>query len=185
MAERQSLETTHEASIRKKVMLKKKVERQSLETPLEANTRRRSKAENKSIRKNLETLIESNIRRKKEADRMDKRKETPQQWIERYQEYNAKMKNWNSGINGNNGRIGISLEEEFVAEVKENVNVNNVPMITEKVEVEAPRSNAFQHIMKTKIGHDEIIPDNILDQIHWSLSTDENVKILRFLCMIR
>ncbi len=66
------------------------------------------------------------------------------------------------------------MEEEFEAEVMENVNVSNVPMITEKVEIEGPMSKAFQHIMKTKIGHDEIIPDNILEHIHQSLSTEEN-----------
>jgi hypothetical protein len=81
-----------------------------------------------------------------------------------------KGKNWKIGMNGNNGESGISLEEEFEAEVMENVNVNNVPMITEKVEIEVPRSKAFQHIMKTKIGHYERVPDNILKQIHNSLS---------------
>jgi hypothetical protein len=56
-----------------------------------------------------------------------------------------------------------------------NKNVNNVPMISE-MEVEVPQSKAFQHIMKTKVGHDVIIPGNILDIIHQSLSTDENEK---------
>jgi hypothetical protein len=58
------------------------------------------------------------------------------------------------------------LEEELEAEVIGNLNVSNVPMITEKVEIEVPMSMAFQHIMKMKIGHDEIFPDNIMEQIH-------------------
>jgi hypothetical protein len=58
----------------------------------------------------------------------------------------------------------------------ESENVNSVPLITEKVEVEVSRLKAFQHVMKTKVGHDEIIPDNILDFIHQSLSTDKNEK---------
>jgi hypothetical protein len=110
---------------------------------------------------------------------MEKRRkiETPQQYqqrIESYREYNSKRKNWNIGINYNNGESGISLEEEFEAEVMENVHFRNVPMITEKVEIEVPMSMAFQHIMKTKIGYDELIPDNIMEQIHQLLSREEN-----------
>jgi hypothetical protein len=64
---------------------------------------------------------------------VDKRRKlkAPQQYqqrIERYQD--SKRKIWKVGINGNNGQSGISLEEEFVME---NENVNNVPMISEKV----------------------------------------------------
>ncbi len=48
-----------------------------------------------------------------------------------------------------NGQIGISLEEEFEAEYMENEKVNNVPLITEKVEIKVSRLKAFQHIIKT------------------------------------
>jgi hypothetical protein len=65
-------------------------------------------------------------------------------------------------------KFGISLEEEFEGEVMD------VPMIIEKVKTEVPMSMAFEHIMKTKIGHDELIPDNIMEHIHQLLSTEED-----------
>jgi hypothetical protein len=153
--------------------------RKERETEQEAHIRRKNTAEKKAKRRSLETPHEASIRRKKDADRKNKRRkiETPQQYqqrIESYREYNSKKRNWNIGRNGNNGKSGISLEEEFKAEVIENVNFRNVPMITEKVEIEVPMSMAFQHIMKTKIGHDELIPDNIMEQIHQLLSREEN-----------
>ena len=51
-----------------------------------------------------------------------------------------------------------------------------IPKISEKIEVYQSAKTAFMHLMKTKIGPDEEIPENLLDIIENSLSTpQENV----------
>ena len=47
-------------------------------------------------------------------------------------------------------------------------------MITENIEIENSVKKAFEHIMKTKIGQDETIPDDILQVIHRSNSNEQN-----------
>ena len=39
-------------------------------------------------------------------------------------------------------------------------------MITKNIEIENSVKKAFEHIMKTKIGQDETIPDDLLQVIH-------------------
>jgi len=51
-----------------------------------------------------------------------------------------------------------------------------IPKISEKIEVYQAAKTAFMHLMKTKIGPDEEIPENLLDIIENSLLTpQENV----------
>jgi hypothetical protein len=88
--------------------------RKERETEQEAHIRRKNTAEKMAKRRSLETPHEASIRRKKDADRKDKRRkiETPQQYqqrIESYREYNSKRRNWNVGIDGNNGEIGMNI----------------------------------------------------------------------------
>jgi hypothetical protein len=47
-------------------------------------------------------------------------------------------------------------------------------MITKNIEIESSVKKAFEHIMKTEIGQDETIPDDLLQMIHQSLSTEQN-----------
>ncbi len=63
-------------------------------------------------------------------------------------------KGWKNGI------IGDSLLDLFEAEKD-----IQVPNISDSIEVEIATKKAFEHLMKTKIGADEKIPENILEQI--------------------
>jgi hypothetical protein len=69
---------------------------------------------------------------------------------------------------------GISLLNEFEDEISENERSIHVPMITKNIEIENSVKKAFEHIMKTKIGQDETIPDDILQMIHRSNSNEQN-----------
>jgi hypothetical protein len=60
------------------------------------------------------------------------------------------------GIIGKNRINGISLLNEFDGEILENERGIHVPML----------KKAFEHIMKTEIGQDETIPDDLLQVIH-------------------
>jgi hypothetical protein len=63
---------------------------------------------------------------------------------------------------------------EFEGEILENERGIDVPMITKNIEIENSVKKAFEHIMKTKIGQDETIPDDLLQMIHKSLTTEQN-----------
>ena len=56
--------------------------------------------------------------------------------------------------------------KEFEGEILENERGIDVPMITKNIEIENSVKKAFEHIMKTKIGQDETIPDDLLQVIH-------------------
>ena len=58
------------------------------------------------------------------------------------------------------------LLNEFEDEILENERGIHVPMITKNIEIENSIKKAFEHIMKTKIGQDETIPDDLLQVIH-------------------
>ncbi len=45
----------------------------------------------------------------------------------------------------------------------------NVPFISQSIEVELSVKKAFEHLMKTKVGSDEKIPDELLEKINTSL----------------
>jgi hypothetical protein len=64
-----------------------------------------------------------------------------------------------------------------------------IPKISEKIEVYQSAKTAFMHLMKTKIGPDEEIPENLLEIIENSLSTpQENEKFgtdIKFLRLIQ
>jgi len=47
-------------------------------------------------------------------------------------------------------------------------------MITKNIEIENSVKKVFEHIMKTKIVQDETIPDDLLQMIHQSFSTEQN-----------
>jgi hypothetical protein len=86
--------------------------------------------------------------------------------------------------NGNNrkNRInGILLLNEFEGEILENERGMHVPMITKNIEIENSVKKAFEHIMKTNIGQDETIPDNLLQVIHQSISTEQNGRNINFI----
>ena len=63
---------------------------------------------------------------------------------------------------------------EFEDEILENERGIHVPMITKNIEKEKSVKKAFEHIMKTEIGQDETIPDDLLQVIHQSISTEQN-----------
>ena len=86
--------------------------------------------------------------------------------------------------NGNNrkNRInGILLLNEFEGEILENERGMHVPMITKNIEIENSVKKAFEHFMKTKIGQDETIPDDLLQVIHQSISTEQNGRNINFI----
>ncbi len=62
---------------------------------------------------------------------------------------------------------------EFEDEISENERSIHVPMITKNIEIENSVKKAFEHIMKTKIGQDETISDDILQVIHRSNSNEQ------------
>jgi len=78
------------------------------------------------------------------------------------------------GNNRKNPINGISLLNEFEDEISENERSIHVPMITKNIEIENSVKKAFEHIMKTKIGQDETISDDILQVIHRSNSNEQN-----------
>ena len=63
---------------------------------------------------------------------------------------------------------------EFEDEILEKERGIHVPMITKNIEIENSVKKAVEHIMKTKIGQDETIPDDLLQVIHHSISTEQN-----------
>jgi len=71
-----------------------------------------------------------------------------------------------------------SMENPYLMNLKvkflDNEREINVPMITKNIKIESSVKKAFDHIMKTKIGQDETIPDDVLQMIHQSLSTEQN-----------
>ena len=70
------------------------------------------------------------------------------------------------GIIGKNRINGISLLNEFDGEILENERGIHVLMITKNIKIENSVKKAFEHIMKTKIGQHETIPDDLLQVIH-------------------
>jgi hypothetical protein len=52
----------------------------------------------------------------------------------------------------------------------------NVPLISKLIEVELSVKKAFEHVMKTKVGPDEKIPDELLEKINTSLSSYKSEK---------
>jgi hypothetical protein len=56
-----------------------------------------------------------------------------------------------------------NLFDEFCFE---NLGDEHFPYICELVEIEESRKKAFEHLMKTKLLHDERISDEILEQIN-------------------
>jgi len=93
------------------------------------------------------------------------RLETPQQHqnrIERMSEYKRNRKDGNNRPNRINE---IPLLKEFEGEILENERDINVPMITKNIKIESSVKKEFDHIMKTKIGQDETIPDDLLQMI--------------------
>ncbi len=63
---------------------------------------------------------------------------------------------------------GINLENRAGDEDYED---ENVPLISQSIEVELSVKKAFEHLMKTKVGPDEKIPDELLEKINTSLSS--------------
>jgi hypothetical protein len=101
--------------------------------------------------------------------------ETPQQHqkrIEKMLEYSRSQKNGNNRKNLING---ILLLNEFEDEILEHERGIHVPMITKNIEIENSVKKAFAHIMKTKIGHDETIPDDLLQVIQILIVNSKNV----------
>ena len=49
-----------------------------------------------------------------------------------------------------------------------------MPMITKNIEIESSVKKVFDQIMKTKVGKDEAIPDDLLQMIHQPFSTEQN-----------
>jgi hypothetical protein len=124
----------------------------------------------------MESSEQGNNWKRKNAEKMaEKQKlETPEQHrkrIEKMLEYSQSQKNGNNRKNLING---ISLLNEFKDEILENEKGIHVPMITKYIEIENSVKKAFEHIMKTNIGQDETIPDNLLQVIHQSISTEQN-----------
>jgi hypothetical protein len=126
-------------------------------------------------KRKMESSEQANNRKRKIAEKMAEKRKlgTPQQhqkWIEKMLEYSRAE----NGNNRKNQINGISLLNEFEGEILENERGINVSMISKNIEIETAVKKAFEHIMKTKIGQDETIPDDSLQMIHQSLSTEQN-----------
>jgi hypothetical protein len=64
----------------------------------------------------------------------------------------------NSGLIWNTNKFNVDFFEN-------NISFIYVLMISQKVDIESLKRKAIDHLMRTKIDHDEIIPDDSLEMI--------------------
>jgi hypothetical protein len=64
----------------------------------------------------------------------------------------------NSGLIWNTNKFNVDFFEN-------NISFIYVLMISQKVDIESLKRKAIEHLMRTKIDHDEIIPDDSLEMI--------------------
>jgi hypothetical protein len=99
-----------------------------------------------------------NAQKNKERQMMDTREE------ESFRKEQDTQRDQFGGINMENGTGDEDDEDE------------NVPLISQSIEVEHSVKKAFEHLMKTKVGPDEKIPDELLEKINTSLSSYKSEK---------
>jgi hypothetical protein len=190
-AEYRAKETPQQTQIRLRNMAEQAAIRRSIETPQQTQIRLKRNAEQAAIRRSIETPEQTIVRLENVATRAAVRRTTEtieetQVRLQQYQTYygRKKFKKYYP-----RHELPTNLFDQF-GEFENSENSDNstfadpldgtqpdvIPKISEKIEVYQSAKTAFMHLMKTKIGPDEEIPENLLDIIENSLSTpQENV----------
>jgi hypothetical protein len=105
------------------------------------------------------------------------RRRNAQNMAEKQKMDTAEEENYRKEQDAQRHRLGgMTLENEFSNEDEED---ENVPLISQSIEVEHSTKRAFEHLMKTKVGPDEKIPDELLEKINASLSSYETEKSIQ------
>jgi len=181
MANKRNIETPVQTECRRIKMAHYMRERQKMETPEQTEGRKIKKAHDMRERRNMETPEQTESRRIKMAHEMRERRnmETPEQTEGRKMKERQNMGTPEQvEFRRRRGQFGgINLENRAGNEDYED---ENVPLISQSIEVELSVKKAFEHLMKTKVGPDEKIPDELLEKINKALSsytTDNTVHI--------
>ena len=115
----------------------------------------------------METPDQAECRRRRNAQNMTEKQKMDTTEEENYRKEQDAQRHRHGGMN---------LENEFSNEDEED---ENVPLISQSIEVEHSTKRAFEHLMKTKVGPDEKIPDELLEKINASLSSYETEKSIQ------
>ena len=178
MKERRNMETPEQTECRRNKMALQFKERLNMETPEQIECRRMKMAHDMKERRNMETPEQTECRRMKMAHQSKERRnmETPEQTeYRRIKMAHVMQERRNietpdrAELMSRRGEFGgINLETRTGD--KDNGD-ENVPLISQSIEVELSVKKAFEHLMKTKVGPDEKIPDELLEKINTSLSS--------------
>ena len=172
MRERRNMETPEQTESRIIKMAHDMRERRNMETPEQTEGRKIKMALDMRERRNMETSEQTESRRIKMAHEMRERRnmETPEQTEGRKMKKRQNMDTPEQvEFRRRRGQFGgINLENRAGDEDYED---ENVPLISQSIEVELSVKKAFEHLMKTKVGPDEKIPDELLEKINTSLSS--------------
>ncbi len=188
---RRSIETPEQTQIRMKSAAEQTAMRRESETPEKTKIRLRNMAEQAAIRRSIETPEQTIDRLEKIATRAAVRRTTEtveetQVRLQQYQTYYGRKKfkkyyprhDLPTNLFDQFGEFENSenSDNSTFADPLDGTQPDVIPKISEKIEVYQSAKTAFMHLMKTKIGPDEEIPENLLDIIENSLSTpQENV----------
>ena len=190
-AEYRAKETPQQTQIRLKRIAEQAASRRSIETPQQTQIRSKRKAEQAAIRRSIETPEQTIVRLENVATRAAVRRTTgtveeTQVRLQQYQTYYGRKKfkkyyprhELPTNLFDQFGEFENSenSDNSTFADPLDGIQPDVIPKISEKIEVYQSAKTAFMHLMKTKIGPDEEIPENLLDIIENSLSTpQENV----------
>ncbi len=165
MATSQNMETPEQGESRRRKIAGNVATSQNMETPEQAESRRRKIADNVATSRNMETPEQAESRRRKVADNMAnlRNMETPKQADSRRINNARNMAFWRSSS----------------ATIQINQNQNEVPQISKNVETEEAKQKAFYHMMKTKIGNDELISEEIRETINNVIKDPNNETALQ------
>jgi hypothetical protein len=158
MKERQNMEMPEQTECRRIKMAHGMKERRSMEMPEQTECRRIKMAHDMKERQNMEMPEQTECRRIKMAHDMKERRN-----MEMSEQ--AKFRRRRSQFGGINLVNRTSDEDD-----------EDVPLISQSIEVERSVEKAFEHLMKTKVGPDEKIPDELLEKINASLSSHKSEK---------
>jgi hypothetical protein len=124
-------------------------------------------AQDMKERQNMEIPEQAELRRRRNALKMTEKQKMDTREEESFRKEQDALRDQLGGINMEN-EIGDEEDED-----------ENVLLISQSIEVEHSVKKAFEHLMKTKIGPDEKIFDELWEKINTSLSSYESEKSIQ------
>jgi hypothetical protein len=179
---RRESETPEKTQIRLRNMAEQAAIRRSIETPEQTIDRLEKIATRAAVRRTTETVEETQVRLqqyqtyygRKKFKKYYPRHDRPTNLFYQFSEFEN-----SDPLDGTQPDVIGELENSensTFADPLDGTQPDVIPKISDKIEVHQAAKTAFMHLMKTKIGPDEEIPENLLDIIKNSLSKpQENV----------